>query len=262
MKYRSEHRVLGAIRWIDAITRAPIPLPLVAVASPPQAGHLRFVRNLGGLSVITHVAGLEAYAATFDLASLAPAAVVAPLALQLTGEVSDPTGTYLPRKFTLDLPLDPDPDLTGPGGARPPNSLFTPIDLELLPAPAARVPAGWAQVRVLVSNASGAPIPHALARVIATADDAPLGYGQSDARGETLIAIPGLKNFAPGATEDEVVTIETAARLEVVFPPPGPAPADWTTLRTAPVAAPADIDPAPLALSPGRTYSRRYPFPP
>lgn len=260
MKYRCDNRVLGAIRWIDAITRAPITLPLVPTPSPPNATQLRFVRNLSGLTVITHAAGLEAYTSTFNLDDLAPADDVVPLTLQLDGEVSDPTGNYLPRKFTLDLPLDPDPDLVAPGNTRPPDSLFTPIELELLPSPSAKIPAGWAQVRVLILDADGDPIPHALARVIATADDSTLGYGQSDARGETLIAIPGLKNFAPGATEDEVVTIETAARLEVVFPPPADDPADWTALKNAPVAAPADVDGTPLTLSPGRTYSRSYPF--
>ncbi len=258
IKYRCDSRVLGAIRWIDAISRAPIPAPLVAVASPPHADTLRFVRNHSGLSVITHAFGLEAYTETFDLDALRPADRVTPLTLQIEGEVSDPTGTYLPRKFTLALPLNPSPTLTA-AGTRPPNSLFEPVELELLPAPAARVPAGWAQVRVLIQNAEGQPIPHALARVVATADDSPLGYGQSDGRGETLIAIPGLKNFAPGATEDEVVTIETAARLEVVLPP-DESPTDWTVLRASPVAAPSDIDGEPLNLSPGRTYSRRYPF--
>ncbi|MBC8008531.1 MAG: hypothetical protein H7067_00365 [Burkholderiales bacterium] len=258
MKYRRDQRVLGAIRWIDAITRAPIPSPLVAVASPPHADTLRFVRNLSGLSVISHAAGLAPHTETLDLADLRPADRVTPLTLQIEGEVSDPTGLYLPRKFTVALPLNPSPALA-PDGTRPPNSLFTPVELELLPAPAARLPAGWAQVRVLIQDAEGQPIPHALARVVATADDTPLGYGQSDARGETLVAIPGLKNFAPGATEDEVVTVETAARLEIVLPP-DESPTDWTVLRASPVAAASDIDDEPLTLSPGRTYSRRYPF--
>ncbi len=258
IKYRHDSRVLGAIRWIDAISRAPIALPLAPLASPPHADTLRFVRNHSGLSVITHAFDLEAYTRTFNLDDLRTADRVTPLSLQIEGEVSDPTGTYLPRKFTLALPLNPSPSVAT-DGARPANSLFTPVDLELLPSPAARVPAGWAQVRVLIQNAQGQPIPHALARVVAIADDSPLGYGQSDWRGETLVAIPGLKNFAPGATENEVVTIETAGRLEIVLPP-DESPTDWTVLRDSPVAAPTDIDAAPLTLSPGRTYSRRYPF--
>ncbi len=264
MKYRCDNRVLGAIRWIDAVTRAPITVPLVPLASPPNATHLRFIRNFSGLTVITHADGLETYTATFNLDDLDPGDAVPALSLELHGQVTDPTGNYLPRRFTLDLPLDADPTLTPPDNTRPPNSLFEPIDVELLPSPSAKVPAGWAQVRVLILDAEGDPIPHALARVVATAadpaDEVTLGFGQSDSRGEALVAIPGLKNFAPGATEDEVVTIETAARLEIVFPPPADDPADWTALKTTPVAAPADIDPTPLALSPGRTYSRRYPF--
>ena len=43
MKERCEARILGAIRWSDAVTAAPIELPLVA-----RSNQLRFVRNLGG----------------------------------------------------------------------------------------------------------------------------------------------------------------------------------------------------------------------
>ena len=52
-----DSRVLGALRWIDAVTQTPIATPLVVTG----AG-LRFTRNLSGLTVITHAAGLEAAA--------------------------------------------------------------------------------------------------------------------------------------------------------------------------------------------------------
>jgi hypothetical protein len=249
----SDARVLGAVRWTDAVTAAPIELPLVA-----RSDRLRFVRNLGGLSVIVGAIGLEKYSATFDLADLAPADVVANGALTFTGEVFDPTGSYLPRSFTVRLPRDASPALLPPDQRRPPDSVFTPIDVALLPSPAVKVAAGWAQVRVLIRTALGAPLPNALARVVATADHSLLGCGLADARGEALVAIPGLKLFAPGATIHEVVSVETTARLEIV-PPPAGAVVDWTVLRDT-AAAPADVDPTPLALRAGATYSRRYPF--
>lgn len=260
MKYRCDNRILGAIRWVDAVTRAPIQQPLVPVASPPNPARLRFVRNLGGLTVITHADTLATHTATFDLNELAEDDEVEPLARTFEAEVSDPTGSYLPRKFSLQLPRDPDPRRIPPDNSRPPNSLFTPIEIELLPSPTARVPAGWAQVRVLILDPQGHPIPNALARLVAPANGTPLAFGQSDHRGEALIAIPGLKNFAPGDTEDEVVTVETPARLEILFPPPRDNPPDWTTLKSAAIAAPGHADATPLALSPGHTYSRRYPF--
>jgi len=253
VKERCEARILGAIRWSDAVTAAPIELPLVA-----RSNQLRFVRNLGGLSVIVGATGLEKYTATFDLADLAPADVVADGALPFAGEVYDPTGTYLPRSFTVRLPRNSSPALLPPDQHRPPNSLFTPIDIALLPAPSAKVAAGWAQVRVLLRTALGAPLVNALARVVATTDGALLGCGLADARGEALVALPGLKLFAPGATVHEVVSVETAARLEIIPPPAGDV-VDWTVLRDTP-AAPGDVDPTPLALRAGATYSRQYPF--
>lgn len=256
MRERLEQRILGAIRWVDAVTGAPIPLPLVA-----RSETMRFTRNLSGLAVITHADGLENYPQTFDLDDLDAADVVATASLQRVGEVLDPTGTYLPTRFTLALPRDPSPALLPPANSRPANSLFTPVDVALLPSPAMRVPPGCAQVRVLIRDADGDPIPNALARVVATSDDTVLGCGLADARGEALVAIPGLKHFAPGDSADEVVSVETEARLEVIHPPAGQEIVDWQQLRAAPVAdEDADVDPAPLKLKPGWLYSRQFPF--
>jgi hypothetical protein len=256
MKERLERRVLGAIRWVDAVTGAPIPLPLVA-----RSDTMRFTRNLSGLAVITHADGLERYPSAFDIDDLDPADVVTPGALQLEGEVRDPSGTYLPRRFTLNLPRDPSPDIIPPAHARPANSLFTPVDVALLPSPVIRLPPGCAQVRVLICDSEGDPAPNSLARVVATANETLLGCGLADARGEALVAIPGLKHFAPGDSEDEVVSVETEARLEIIHPPTGQAIVDWQELRDADVAdEDADVDPTPLKLKPGWIYSRRYPF--
>lgn len=254
MKERLDNRIVGAIRWVDAITQSPIPLPLVATSEA-----MRFTRNLSGLAVITHAAGLEPYAEAFRLEDLDEEDEVEVGSLELEGQVADPTGTYLPRKFTIELPRDPSPELLPPDNRRPENSLFTPIDIELLPSPSAKLAPGCAQVRVLILDDEGNPIPNALARVVATADDAILGCGLADARGEVLVAVPALKQFAPGPTEEEVVTVETEARLEIVHPPPDEEVVDWTELREA-AAAPDDVDPELLQLQPGRTYSRSYPF--
>lgn len=256
MRERLENRILGAIRWVDAVTGAPIPLPLVA-----RSASMRFTRNASGLAVITHADGLEDYPQTFDLDDLAPADVVTPGSLARAGEVLDPTGTYLPTRFTLALPRDPSPAVLPPANTRPANSLFTPIEVALLPSPAMRVPPGCAQVRVLIRDADGDPIPNALARVVATADDAVLGCGLADARGEALVAILGLKHFAPGDSEAEVVSVETEARLEIIHPPAGQEIVDWQQLRDAPVAdEDTDVDPTPLELKPGWLYSRQFPF--
>lgn len=254
MKERHDRRVLGAIRWIDAVTRSPIALPLVTL-SPA----LRFTRNLSGLTVVTHANGLESYLRTFDLDDLPESDEVANLSLSREAEVHDPSGTYLPTRFTLTLPRDASPALLPPDHHRPANSLFTPVDIALLPSPRARLVPGCAEVRVLIRDGEGEPIPNALARVVSEADDEVLGCGLADARGEALVAIPGLKHFAPGETEDEVVSVVTEARLEIIHPPANQAVVDWTTLRAATVAD-GDTDPAPLQLTPGILISRQYPF--
>lgn len=249
-----DNRVLGAIRWIDAITHAPITLPL-SVSSET----LRFTRNHSGLAVITFAEGLERTLLVFNLADLPPADVVAPGTLTREAMVHDPSGTYLPARFTINLPRNPSVAVVPPDNQRPPNSLFTPIDVPLLPSPKARVSPGCAQVRVLIEDDEGEPIRHALARVVATSDDAILGCGLADHRGEALVAIPGLKHFAPGATPEEVVSVETAARLEIVHPPADVEAVDWVALRAATVAD-GDTDPELLRLRPGALFSRRYPF--
>lgn len=254
MKERLENRIVGAIRWIDAISRAPVSLPLA-----PSSDEMRFQRNLGGLTIVSHADGLEAHENAFDLDDLSDDNAIDPGSLEFAGQVLDPTGTYLPRKFTVALPRDPSPELIGSDKHRPPNSLFTPIDVELLPSPSARIPAGWAQVRVLVRNADGTPIPNAIARVVANEGGNMLGIGQADSRGEVLVAIAGLKHFAPGETEDEVVSVETPARLEILLPPPDEEIVDWTDFRETAVAD-GDTDPETLQLKPGGIYSRRYPF--
>jgi hypothetical protein len=256
VKERLDSRVLGAVRWIDAVSLAPIPLPLVA-----SGKQLRFTRNLSGLTVVTHSDGLEAYERTFHLDDLDPADQLTIGSVTREAQVIDPSGTYLPTKFTLPLPRDPSPVVTPPDDTRPTDSWFTPVDIALLPSPKARAAAGWAQVRVAVRDAVGTPIRNALARVAATSDNSILGCGLSDERGEAVVFVPSLKLFAPGATAHEVVTVVTEARLEIVPPTDDSAIIDWSPLL-AKAAKPTDVDPTPLQLRAGRTYSRAYPFPP
>ena len=65
MRELLERRVLGAIRWRDAVSDNVINLPLEV-----SSGTATFTRNLSGLFVITAANGLEKYTATFDLDSL------------------------------------------------------------------------------------------------------------------------------------------------------------------------------------------------
>jgi len=250
MKERLDSRVLGAVRWLDAVTEGPIARPL-AVASPD----LRFVRNRSGLSVIVSAAGMGAYEACLDLDSLSPADVVPGLSLDFTAAVSDPTGRYLPRRFSLKLPRQAKP-LRLPNGQRPADSIFEPMSVSLLPSPLAEVATGWAQVRITARTAEGAPLKNLYLRVIATAGNAILGRGMTDGRGEGLVIVPGLKLFAPGNTPNEVTTSETEVRLEAVLPA-GNDLVDWTAME--PQAAAAE-NTTTLKLKAGKTHVRNFPF--
>lgn len=254
MNHVHESRAHGAVRWIDAVTRTPISRPLIVRSST-----LRFIRNLSGLAVITDATGLEAYAAAWDPALLPPDDSPPLRSQRHEAVVEDPSGAYLPTRFEVHLPRDPSPEVSGPDQQRPEHSVFTPLDVPLLPSPAARLAPGCAQVRVAISDEQGRPRRNVLARVVHATSGTILGVGLSDSRGEALVAITGLRHFAPGETEAAVVRVETAARLELV-PPSGSDPViDWTTLRDAP-APDGFTDPEPLALLPGRLLSRRFPF--
>jgi hypothetical protein len=248
MKERLERRVLGAIRWLDHVSKA-----VVAHSLDVRSDNAAFTRNLSGLTVITAANGLEEYGDTFDLKDLRPAAKRALGSIVVGGTVQDPSGHYLPRAFKVMLPRDPTP-----GSPRPADSLFAPKDLELLPTAAAKTLAGWAQVRVTVLNkATGKEFRDVLVRVVTAGNHRVLGLGMSDARGEALVVIPGLPLFGPGETAATMVTSETSARAEFIPPPPGTSPVDWTELD-ATAAADANVSNALLALKAGQTFSLNF----
>src|SRR6185503_8089374 len=84
-------RVLGAIRWVDAVTRTAITQPLAARSSTAI-----LARNHRGLSVIRSALGLEKYRRVFVLGDLPAADVKADESVTVQGEVRDPSGAYLP----------------------------------------------------------------------------------------------------------------------------------------------------------------------
>jgi hypothetical protein len=248
MKERVDSRVLGAVRWVDAVTERAIPLPL-AVSAPD----LHFVRNLSGLSVIVSATGLDTYEHYFDLSTMPAEERVADLSREFSASVSDPTGCYLPRAFKIKLPRLTNPPRQ-PDGSRPASSIFDPIDISLLPASMTRVASGWAQVRVSARSTAAHPLKNLYLRLVATSGDKVLGRGMTDARGEGLVIVPGLKLFAPGETDDEVTTSETEARLEAIEAGSDDV-IDWTELDE-PSVTPADT--LTLNLQAGKTYSVKY----
>lgn len=202
-----ERRVLGALRFVDAVTGTRV---LAALSVTPPAG-VRGTRNLSGLWVITGTPALAAVTADaavppFDPGDAAPHVFA----------VEDPSGGYLPRQVVVDLPRDPDPANQDDAG-----SLYRPVDVRMFPAPAARTSPNWAVVRATVEgDAPGTTRPGALVRVRTVPDGDVLARALADGRGEALVAVPGIPVTTwDGGGGGAVLTSEVDVDLEVVWDP-------------------------------------------
>lgn len=200
-----ERRVLGAVRFVDGVTRLRVNAPLRVT---PPAG-LRGARNLEGLWVLTGAPGQGDVTAAVAEPAYDPAD-----AEDVEFSVEDPSGEYLACRFHVRLPRDP-----RPANAEQPNSLFRPVEVSLYPSPAARVAPGWAVVRMTVQGATpGSTAPGALVRALRAGDGTAISSGLADARGEVLVAVPGIPvttwSAAPG---DGVTTSTLDVSLQVVW---------------------------------------------
>lgn len=203
-----EQRALAAIRFLDEETRLPVKGPVKV-----EGTGVKLVRNLSGFHVITDAPGFSTYAASFDLPQVPPS----PASFTLTA--TDPSRTYLARRFTVQLPRDPAP---GPDESLPANSVFKPVDVVLYPSPVARPSAGSAVVRLRVEDTNGKPLPYALVQ-LTLATPAIQRRGLCDERGEALVLMPGIPIADwsdPEATTDFDVTVRAAWTADA--PPPNP----------------------------------------
>lgn len=180
-----QERVLGAIRFLDGTTLEKVQSQLAVTAANA------LVRpNRSAVYVIWN----------------APSGGV-------VFTVSDPTGVYLARKFSLVLPRDLDP-----AHADQPTSIFQPLDVALFPSPTAFTSPGWAVIRASVKNAAtDSGLSGALVLVTRTSDGKQLAAGMSDSRGESLVRVPGV----PVTTFDSgsVTATEIDVTLQAVFDP-------------------------------------------
>ncbi|MBW4484543.1 MAG: hypothetical protein KME14_18580 [Tildeniella torsiva UHER 1998/13D] len=220
MRELCDRRILAALRCRDGVTQLPVRSSMQIAARG-----VSILRNRSGYYVIVSAPGFERYTQTFDLAELG----VAPAPATLTLQITDPSGQYLPRRFTVPLPR---PAAVGdPAPAPGSPSVFQPIDIPLYPSPLARTSPGWAVLRTTVLNATtGRRLPWALIRTtLATAADTPF-LGLSDWRGEALVAVRGIPittwadpnddDLDPDpATPPPVTTTAVTATLEVIADP-------------------------------------------
>jgi len=223
---RVERRVLGALRCIDATTRAGIDTPLQVTVETA-----RIQRNRSGLYVIATATALAEHEAAFAQ----PPALPALGSVHLSAMVTDPSGRYLPRRVTLSLPRDPLPDHA--------DALFRPVEVALYPSSIAPVGENWAVLRVsLVETASGDALGGALLIVARGANT--LARGLTDWRGEALLPVPGVPVTTWSSDPHAVVVSEIGVDLTVVFDPASGTrtPATAVSAGTAP-ALPPMVDP-------------------
>ena len=201
MRERLDQRILGAVQFVDVVTKLPVSTPL-------RVSGARVQRNTSGLYVIVApqpntpaATAFKTYVETFP----EPPNVAN---TGLTLSVEDFSGQYLAREFTFPAPLQDDNE-------NQPNYLFKPVAVNLFPSPAAPVQMNWAAVRVHVHRTnSTTPIAGALVRVTRDGQNTPVGVGLSDARGEALVAIAGLPLVEAAEDDGPVLTSEYAASVE------------------------------------------------
>jgi hypothetical protein len=200
---RLEHRVLGALRCVDATTLAAIDQPLIV-----RAAGARIVRNPSGLYVVAAWNRLTAHEAAFDQPPSSP-----PIGSEtLIVEVRDPGGVYVSRRVRVALPRDPG---LAPADA---GSLFRAVDVSMYPSAAAPVSANWVGLRATVTDAAtGEALGGALLRVV-TATQV-LARGLTDWRGEALVAVAGVPVTTWSTDPEAIVVSEIAASLECYFDP-------------------------------------------
>ncbi|HET6522409.1 MAG TPA: hypothetical protein VFG47_21685 [Geminicoccaceae bacterium] len=246
-----DRRVLGAVRLLDDVTRAPIARPLTVAADG-----VRFLRNRQGLYVISDAPGLGQLTRLFELP--ADGAALPPRSFVL--RIEDPLQEYLPRLATLELPRAATGD---------PPPLFTPLEVAMLPAPAAGTRAGWGGLHAHVERAGDRrPVRGALVRLAWSGTDGRdvVSRGLSDERGEALVPVAGLPVSRLGEGEGADVTDETFAVLALHVadglpwpvdpdppePPPGRAVEVLPAAALAPPREPPEGGEIRLRLRPGR----------
>jgi hypothetical protein len=199
-------RALAALRVVDGVTGQPILSPL----SVSGAGTV-WVRNRRGLHVLMEMPGLERHQdALLSLPASPPVG-----SLSAVVEVRDMGSTYLSRRQTIRLPRDPDPAHAGEV-----SSVFQPIESRLYLSPSAPISSAWSVIRATVvreGNRQG--LGGALIRVLRTGDGQVLARGLSDARGEALVAVPGIPVTTWEVSSGPVMGTEVDVQVEVVVDP-------------------------------------------
>jgi hypothetical protein len=210
-----DHRVLGGLQCVDAITQQSIVSPL-KVSSP----QLLIRPNLSGVYAVwdgPNMRNLTTFIPPSPWPNPAPFEV----------SIVDPSFFYLPRRGTIQvpqpLPVTP-PAPTLPLTASSSQAItYGPQQMNLYRGPSASVAPNWAVVRASVTNNAIPPVrlPWAVLQVvqISGATTTVLATGIADPNGEALLAVPGLGLQVSSSPGGPVTEITTAATVQAWFDP-------------------------------------------
>jgi len=168
-----DRRVLGALELVDAATSERITAPMKL-----SSESLRFVRNRSGLHVVNGLTPRtedeRTLAEHLDAFEEAPGGL-ADGALSFDITIENPAGLYVPRTYEIDLPRG--------------DEAGTALKVEMFASPAAPIGQNWSGIRATLSKESpdgDVPLAGARLTLLRDSDDALLGRGISDHRGEVL----------------------------------------------------------------------------
>jgi hypothetical protein len=197
-----DRRVLSAFRLVDSITSGTITAPMTVRCAP-----LTLRQNRSGIWVVFNGPGFASLTNSFLPPDPGPTAVSFALSIQ------DPSGQYLPRLAAIRVPAPLTP-------ASDPASIFNPQPITLYASAGAALGVNWAVIRASVTRAAATPpqgLENAILRVTRTSDNSPLAVAMTDARGEALLAVPGLGVRAGSSAGGPVLEATTAVSVEAFF---------------------------------------------
>ncbi len=212
-----DRRVLGAIRCVDAITGNSIGNALSVTSS-----QLLLRANRKSIYVIFNAPKLDPQTAQFDPMLPWPAAAPFEVSIQ------DPSRRYLPRRAMVQAPqtlppaIDPSQPFDPAKVLGDPAIVFNPQPVPLFPSPAAPVSPNWAVIYISVIRSGSTPskgLPWCIVRVARSDNQAVLATTVGDARGEAVLAIPGLGPEVSGSDTGAVTQATVAVAVTAWFDP-------------------------------------------
>lgn len=205
MLERLDHRCLGAIEFVDAITGARVRDPLKV-----RSDRLDLRANGSALYVIRGAQGLEAHVDAFEAMPTVPAFEAAG---EFELEVADTQQRYLARRARIKLPRKEAPLSDA-------ASVLNPLQVTLYPSGARPVEASWAVLRASVCVVDGARrigLANAWLTLTSSLAGVAPATALTDARGEALLAVPGVAPVRPAQDNNGALTRSFPVTLRVLL---------------------------------------------